>query len=152
MDCPGSTLQIQLAREKEAMEQAPVEEPVAVTKLVGVYDADGSLRRELSYWIGARIGRRHCGLCEITHGNIRERKDWRECRDALNIPFETLHRDEASLDVIEATFGRLPAVVAFTADNVVTLLGPEQIEECKGSPVALVDAIRESADRACLSI
>ena len=134
------------------MEQAPPEEPVAVTKLVGVYDADGSLRGELSYWIGARIGRRHCALCEITHGLVRERQDWRECRDALDISFDTVHRDEASPEVLKATFSNLPAVVAITAQGAVALLGPEELLKCMGSPAALVDAIRESADRANLLI
>ena len=131
---------------------ASLEKPVAVTKLVGVYDADGSLRGELSYWIGAQIGRRHCALCEITHGKVRERKDWRECRDALDIPFDTVHRDEASPEVITATLGHLPAVVAITANDVVTLLGPGDLTKCMGSPVALVEAIREAADRAHLLI
>ena len=134
------------------MDQAPLEEPTAVTKLVGVYDADGSLRGELSYWIGARIGRRHCALCEITHGKVRERKDWRECRDAMTVPFDTVHRDESSTEVNKATNGKLPAVVAITADGAVALLGPEEITKCTGSPVALVEAIRESAERAHLSI
>ena len=134
------------------MEQTPLNSPAAVTKLVGIYDADGSLRGELSYWIGARLGHRHCSLCEITHGSIRERKDWRECRAAMPIPFDTVHRDESSLEVLEATEGKLPAVVALTPDRAVLLLGPEELEKCAGSPVALIDAVRESAGRVHLSI
>ncbi len=38
-----------------------------VVRLIGVYDADGTLRGELGYWVGARLGRRHCSLCDITH-------------------------------------------------------------------------------------
>ena len=100
----------------------------------------------------SRLGHRHCSLCEITHGSIRERKDWRECRDAMPIPFDTVHRDESSLEVLEATEGKLPAVVALTPDRAVLLLGPEELEKCAGSPVALIDAVRESAGRVHLSI
>jgi hypothetical protein len=44
-----------------------------VRRLVGVYDADGTLRGEVGYWVGARLGRAHCALCDITHSPIRER-------------------------------------------------------------------------------
>jgi len=129
------------------MKLGPRGEFEPVTRLVGVYDADGSLRGELSYWVGARTGRRHCALCEITHGIVRERKDWRECRDAMEIPFDTVHRDEATPDVIEATVGKLPAIVAITTDGAVAILGPQELEDCMGSPTALIEAIRVSANR-----
>ena len=51
--------------------------PDAVRELIGVYDADGTLLGEARYWIGARLGRTHCSLCEITHGLFTERADWR---------------------------------------------------------------------------
>ena len=36
-----------------------------------------ALRGELTYWVGARLGRAHCALCAITHGLVRERRDWK---------------------------------------------------------------------------
>ena len=42
-----------------------------IVRLIGVYDANGTLSGELAYWIGARLGRRHCSLCDITHGSVR---------------------------------------------------------------------------------
>ena len=60
-----------------------MDEPAAtptVRRLVGVYDADHTIRGELAYWIGARLGRAHCSLCDITHGLLRERS---ESRDSL---------------------------------------------------------------------
>ena len=47
-----------------------------VTALTGVHHADGSVIGELRYWIGARLGRAHCALCDITHGGAR----WRAAR------------------------------------------------------------------------
>ena len=112
-----------------------------ITRLVGVYDADGSLRGELSYWLHARVGKAHCALCDITHGLFRQRSDWRQCRDTLSVPFDTYHRDDQPDAVRAATGDTEPSVVAETADGVVMLLGPAELEACHASPEALVLAI-----------
>lgn len=118
-----------------------------ILRLMGVYDADGTLRGELTYWFGARLGRRHCALCDITHGSVRERKDWRRCREEMKVAFDTVHRDEASPDVMAVVRGNLPAVVALTSKGVTLLLGPAELESCQGSPATLVDALRVAAER-----
>ena len=82
------------------MESEPKVERTEILRLVGVYAADGSLRGEMAYWFGTRLGRRHCALCDITHGSVRERKDWRHVRGAMGVTFDTVHRDEASADVM----------------------------------------------------
>lgn len=71
-------------------------------EFIGVYDADGTLVGEVRYWIRARLGRTHCGLCEITHGLFTERADWRQCRDQLDVEFHTYHRNDAPADVLAA--------------------------------------------------
>jgi hypothetical protein len=112
-----------------------------VTGLIGVYDADGSVLGELSYFVRARFGAAHCALCDITHGRVRERADWKACRDELPVPFETFHRDDQPADVRAAIAG-LPAVVARLDDGrIVEVLGRSALEECAGSPGRLVDAI-----------
>ena len=40
---------------------------------IGVYNADASIWGEVSYWFGARLGIRHCSLCDVTHGKFRKR-------------------------------------------------------------------------------
>ena len=56
-----------------------------IVRLIGVYDANGTLRGEIAYWIGARLGRRHCSLCEVTHGLFAVKGDWKRCRDGLPV-------------------------------------------------------------------
>ena len=51
-----------------------------VNGFVGIYDADATLVGEVSYWIGARLGRTHCSLCELTHGLFTVKREWKECR------------------------------------------------------------------------
>lgn len=53
---------------------------VSLRRVIGVYDADGTAWGELRYWIGARVGRAHCSLCDITHGLVHERAEWRAAR------------------------------------------------------------------------
>ncbi len=119
------------------------DDPTPVLRLIGVYDAVGTLRGELSYWVGARLGRAHCSLCDITHGLVKERSDWRDCRDQLPVPFETYHRDDQPAAVRDVAEGVVPVVVAETAVGLVVLMGPAELEACAGS----VDAFSAALDR-----
>jgi len=123
----------------------------AIRRLVGVYDADGTLRGELAYFVGARLGRRHCALCDITHGAVRERDEWRTCKAALPVPFDTYHRNDQPEPVRALLGGVYPAVVAETADDWLLVLGPDELEACGSSPDALVSSLETAAERLGLS-
>jgi hypothetical protein len=126
-----------------------VTEPApAAARLVGVYDANGSIPGEIAYWVGARLGTRHCALCEITHGLFREKARWREVVEALPLPFEAVHLDERSPEVAEASDGRTPCVLAAHADGSVDLLlGPEELEVMGGDPSRLAAGLSEALRR-----
>ena len=83
-------------------------------------------------------------MCDITHGLVRERADWRAGRAAFPIPFDTFHRDDQPDAVRRAIGGALPSVVAETDAGVVVLLGPDALDACDGS----VDALRAAVDDA----
>ena len=118
----------------------------AITRLIGVYDADGTVLGELSYFVGARLGRAHCSLCVITHGAVRAKPAWTACRRELPVPFETYHRNDQPDAVRSATGGALPAVVAETrSGSFVRLLGPDALESCAGSLDAMLQAIGRAA-------
>ena len=134
-------------------------------RLVGVYDADSTLRGEVSYWIGARLGRRHCSLCDITHGSIRRRPEWTACTDGLPVPFDTYHRNDQPDAVRAAAGGAAPVVVADITTDVTTdittdittdvsggtghvvLLGPDELDACDASIDRLVEAIEAAVVR-----
>lgn len=122
-----------------------------VKRLVGVYDADHTLRGELGYWIGARLGRAHCALCDITHGLARERPEWKAGRAALPVPFDAFHRDDQPDAVRVATNAAAPVVVADTDQGIVVLLGSRELEACGGSVDALAVALDDAVARAGLT-
>ena len=118
--------------------------PPRIIRLIGVYDADHTLRGELAYVVGKRLGRAHCALCDITHGTFRERPDWKACRAGLPVPFDTFHRDDQPDVVRAAVHGVAPVVVAETDQGITLLLGGDELDACGGS----VDALAAAVDRA----
>jgi hypothetical protein len=111
-------------------------------RLVGVYDADGGVVGELSYFIGKRLGRAHCALCDITHGTVREKEEWQACRRDLSLPFVAVHRNEVPA-AVAAAVDVAPPYVALEDGGVVTvLLDGDDLEACAASPAALVEALR----------
>ena len=116
-------------------------------EVIGVYNADGTVWGEVSYWVGARIGTAHCSLCEITHGTFRESTEWKSCRDSLSVPFSTFHRNDQPDDVRAAANDITPVVVARTVTGCVMLLGPEDIETCQGRAEHLASLIEQALSR-----
>jgi hypothetical protein len=112
-----------------------------------VYDADSTLRGELAYWVGARLGRRHCSLCDITHGSIRRRPEWTACVAGLPVPFDTFHRNDQPDDVRVVAAGAFPVVTAETDAGQVLLLSPGELDACGGSIDHLVEAVEVAAAR-----
>jgi hypothetical protein len=108
-----------------------------------VYDADGTIIGEVSYWLGARIGRAHCSLCDVTHGMFTERASWREWRQSLKVPFELFHRDDMPADV-SAMLTDLPAVVARTGESVVLVLDHQSLETCDGDLQQFIEELHGS--------
>ena len=120
-----------------------------ISALVGVYNADGTLRGELAYLVGDLLGRSSCALCNITHSarSLRERSEWKTCRAALRVPFQTYHRNDQPAAIRAATKDTAPAVVAVTTNGVVPLLGPAELRECQGSTEQLVRAVESAVER-----
>jgi len=121
-----------------------------IERLIGVYDADGTLRGEVAYWIGARLGRRHCSLCDVTHGTFTEKSTWKRCRSSLPVPFDTYHRNDQPDDVRRASGDTAPVVVAKTSEGFVLLLDDARISSVDGDPSRLVALISEAVEAAGL--
>jgi hypothetical protein len=106
----------------------------SVTRLVGVYDADGSLLGEAAYVWGKLRGTRHCALCDITHGRVRRKPAWDRMVARLGISVELLHLDELTPDVAEAVAThRVPVVLAETVDGLRPVVRAEELDRLDGS-------------------
>ena len=111
---------------------------------IGVYNADASIWGEVSYWFGARLGIRHCSLCDVTHGKFRKRADWVQCSESLGVSFITYHRDDAPQDVRTAANGNYPIVLGRTTTGIEVVLNDAQIEACNASPESLIAALQSA--------
>ena len=118
-----------------------------IRRLVGVYNADGSVRGELAYLVRARLGRAHCALCDITHGAVREKAEWKACRASLPVPFATFHTNDQPPAVRDAHGGQVPVVLAETDSGFVVLVTPDELEACAGSTDRLAAAVETAASR-----
>jgi len=122
------------------------EQPIKITALYGVYDADATILGELSYWFGARLGVRHCSLCDITHSLFRQRAEWQkrqqELKDNYGVDFQAYHRNDQPAEVRKVINGNYPAVVAQDElGNFSLFMSDAEINSCDGSPELFMSEI-----------
>ena len=118
--------------------------------LWGVYHANGGLLGELAYVVGKLRGTAHCGLCDITHGSVRVKPEWKTLEATLDIPFKLVHLNEQPSGLAELTRGCTPCVVGESEEGWSVLLGPEDL--MPASPSAETAAIIERRFRRTLDI
>ena len=115
----------------------------SVTRLVGVYDANGGLLGEAAYVWGKVRGTRHCALCDITHGRVRRRPEWDRMVADLGIPVDLLHLNEMPPDVRQAVAGcGAPVVLARTANGLQPLVVAADLDALAGAVAQLGDLLR----------
>ena len=110
-----------------------------VNEFIGIYDADSTFIGEVSYWIGARLGRTHCSLCELTHGIFTMKNEWKQCSQNLSVPFRTFHRNDAPLDALQMANGSFPIVLARHGDELRVVLQDPDLAEFKSSTTLFGD-------------
>ena len=120
-------------------------------RLVGIYDADATLWGELSYWVGARLGRRHCSLCDVTHGLFTKKASWEECASTLPFPFVTYHRNDMPSELHAVVGGGFPVIILDDGNEPSVLLTGDEIAQANASPHVLVELISSRIDSRELS-
>lgn len=123
-----------------------------IERLLGVYDADGTVVGEIGYVVGHLLGRRACALCDISHGVLRRRPAFDEAVASLGVPVEMLHRDEQPAGLAAVTQGELPCVVAEGDGECAVLLDRAALAACEGDPAVFAAAIRAVATERGLAL
>ena len=106
-----------------------------MTRVLGVYDADGGLRGEASYVVGRLLGRRHCSLCDVTHSPVRRKPAWDDLVHGLGIPVRVVHRNElTAAEAAAAGAAGLPVLLGEREDGSFTVLvDPAGLDAARGS-------------------
>ena len=120
---------------------------MAISELVGVYDADGGLRGEAAYVWGKLRGTTHCGLCDITHSPVRRRASWDRMVASLPVPVRLLHLNELDDDLEEAVAAAgAPVVLAREESGWRVLVAAAELDAMAGSVDALGTELRRHLD------
>ncbi len=108
------------------------EGPSGITRLVGVYNADGGLMGELRYLVDHYLRGRSCSLCDVTHSPIRRKAAWDTQAAALGIPFELRHLNELDPPLADFVAGRAACIVAESGAGLTLLLDNDAISSTHG--------------------
>jgi len=119
-----------------------------MTRIIGVYNANGSIFGEVQFAINKLLGKTNCGLCELTHGwNPFGRSSWKDACSFSDIGIELLHRDELTDDQSKAA-GDLPAVIAEGAGEWEKIMTAEDIRSFIGDASGFLTRINELVSKA----
>ena len=120
-----------------------------ITRLIGVYNADGGIVGEARYVVGHLLGLTSCSLCDITHSPIRRKPEWDAMVRSLDIPLTVLHRNELNPELtLWAHSQTLPVVVGLSeSGDFSVVLGPESLDTANGSITAFRSILIEALER-----
>lgn len=99
------------------------QQPVA---LIGIYNANGGFRGEISYFFGHLVGAVKCELCDITHSPLRRKAAFDslavELKEQYGLDFALKHKNELSESETQAATGQMPCVLAQFPDGSLGML------------------------------
>ena len=116
-------------------------------RIVGVYNANDGIIGELTYVVGKVLGKAHCALCDISHGNsIKAKAQWHEQANNFPIPVQAVHINEMDEATKQASQGQSPVVVYLDGQHDHIIMTAEELENCQASPQIFFDKLREKLE------
>jgi hypothetical protein len=93
--------------------------------LIGVYNADGGIVGELTYFFGHLIGVRSCTLCDISHSPIMKKSSFKALERHLleehGIRVRMIHLNERNEREQKASEGRVPCMLLEYPDQSISM-------------------------------
>lgn len=101
-----------------------------------VYDADGGVLNEITYWIDKNIlnKKNTCELCDISHGKFFAKSEWlkfiKELRTQHKV--KVLHRNELPKKIAEQNY-QLPSVIIETEEKMIEIFNKFSFQDSNTS-------------------
>jgi hypothetical protein len=101
-----------------------------------VYDADGGVLNEISYWIDKNVlnKKNTCELCDISHGKFFAKSEWlkfiKELRTQHKV--KVLHRNELPKKIVEQNY-QLPSVIIETEEKMIEIFNKFSFQDSNTS-------------------
>ena len=101
-----------------------------------VYDADGGVLNEITYWIDKNIlnKKNTCELCDISHGKFFAKSEWlkfiKELRTQHKV--KVLHRNELPEKIEEQNY-QLPCVIVETEEKMIEIFNKLSFQDSRKS-------------------
>ena len=93
--------------------------------LIGIYNADGGIVGELTYFFGHLIGLRSCTLCDISHSPIMKKASFKALERHLleehGILVRMIHLNERNEREQKASEGRVPCMLLEYPDQSISM-------------------------------
>jgi hypothetical protein len=142
------------SRPRAAARRPPHPGGRTVSRLIGVYRANGGPLGEIAYVLGKLVGRAHCALCDVTHSPVRRKAEWDRMTAGLGVPFELVHLNECTgeLQRLVPSKDVAPAVVAEVDGHLEVILTAAELEPLSGSVVTFERALQHALDRHSLDL
>jgi hypothetical protein len=119
--------------------------------LIGVYNADGGIIGELSYFFGHLIGVRSCTLCDISHSPIMKKSSFKALEQHLltehGIQVRMIHLNERNEREQKASEGREPCMLLEYQDLSISMfIDSTDLKALSGSVSSLKKLISSRLD------
>ena len=101
-----------------------------------VYDADGGVLNEITYWIDKNIlnKKNTCELCDISHGKFFAKSEWLKFIKELRTQYKVkvLYRNELPKKIEEQNY-QLPSVIIETEEKMIEIFNKFSFQDSNTS-------------------
>ena len=114
-----------------------------INRLLLIFDADSGKWGAFVDSAKKLLMLKGCALCDITHGVLGEKAEWKSCKEEFGIDIDYVHRDELDDELKKQVAMELPCIVAQTiGGEFLQLITREVLERCEGSASSLRGKLR----------